>query len=77
MVAERQFKYLDLLTTAFVVMLLVSNLLAQKICRIGPFAVSGAVLLFRCDQGLIARRKASAEWVASSKCCIRGMGLLS
>jgi uncharacterized integral membrane protein (TIGR00697 family) len=41
-----RFKYLDLLTTMFVVVLLVSNLVAQKICMIGPFAVSGAVLLF-------------------------------
>ena len=30
----------------FVVILLVSNLVAQKICMIGPFAVTGAVLLF-------------------------------
>ncbi len=42
----RTFRYLDLLTTAFVVVLLVSNLLAQKICLIGGFAVSGAILLF-------------------------------
>jgi len=52
----RRFKYLDALTTAFVVILLVSNLVAQKVCLIGPigvgrwsvgpFAVSGAVLLF-------------------------------
>jgi queuosine precursor transporter len=42
----RTYKYLDALTTAFVVILLVSNLVAQKICLIGPFAVSGAVLLF-------------------------------
>jgi len=51
-----RFKYLDALTTAFVVILLVSNLVAQKVCligpvsvggwSIGPFAVSGAVLLF-------------------------------
>ena len=41
-----RFKYLDTLTTAFVVILLVSNLVAQKICLIGPFAVTGAVLLF-------------------------------
>ncbi len=41
-----RFKYLDALTTAFVVVLLVSNLVAQKVCLIGPFAVSGAVLLF-------------------------------
>src|ERR1700712_1162670 len=42
----RSYKYLDALTTAFVVILLVSNLVAQKVCLIGPFAVSGAVLLF-------------------------------
>ena len=42
----RQFKYLDALTTAFVVILLVSNLVAQKIIRVGPFATSGAVILF-------------------------------
>jgi queuosine precursor transporter len=42
----RRYKYLDALTTAFVVILLVSNLVAQKVCVIGPFAVSGAVLLF-------------------------------
>jgi uncharacterized integral membrane protein (TIGR00697 family) len=52
----RSFKYLDALTTAFVVILLVSNLIAQKVCllgpisvgrwSVGPFAVSGAVLLF-------------------------------
>ncbi|HTF45763.1 MAG TPA: queuosine precursor transporter [Terriglobales bacterium] len=40
------YKYLDALTTAFVVILLVSNLVAQKICMIGPFAISGAILLF-------------------------------
>jgi queuosine precursor transporter len=42
----RSYKYLDALTTAFVVILLVSNLVAQKICLLGPFAISGAVLLF-------------------------------
>src|SRR6266700_2393099 len=41
-----RYKYLDALTTAFVVILLVSNLVAQKVCLIGPFAVSGAVLLY-------------------------------
>ena len=44
--APRRYKYLDVLTTMFVVILLVSNLVAQKICIIGPFAVSGAILLF-------------------------------
>jgi uncharacterized integral membrane protein (TIGR00697 family) len=48
----RRYKYLDVLTTMFVVILLVSNLVAQKICRfgpvfgIGPFFMSGAVMLF-------------------------------
>jgi queuosine precursor transporter len=42
----RQFRYLDALTTAFVVILLVSNLVAQKIIRIGPFSTSGAIILF-------------------------------
>jgi uncharacterized integral membrane protein (TIGR00697 family) len=45
-VLERRYKYLDVLTTMFVVVLLVSNLVAQKVCIIGPFAVSGALLLF-------------------------------
>jgi queuosine precursor transporter len=42
----RQFKYLDILTTMFVVILLVSNLVAQKIIRIGPISTSGALILF-------------------------------
>ncbi len=52
-----RFRYLDALTTAFVVVLLVSNLLAQKVVmfgpwghlgmhRIGPFETSGAMVLF-------------------------------
>ncbi|MBS1821332.1 MAG: queuosine precursor transporter [Acidobacteria bacterium] len=45
-VPARGYKYLDLLTTAFVVILLVSNLVAQKVCLIGPFAINGAILLF-------------------------------
>ncbi len=45
-VNSSRYKYLDALTTAFVVILLVSNLVAQKVCQIGPFAVSGAILLF-------------------------------
>lgn len=58
--AARSFKYLDALTTAFVVILLVSNLIAQKIVMIGPFTAtmfgkdfsvgplvtSGAMILF-------------------------------
>jgi uncharacterized integral membrane protein (TIGR00697 family) len=51
----RRFRYLDALTTAFVVILLVSNLVAQKIVRIPFFSIhghpqafstSGAMLLF-------------------------------
>jgi queuosine precursor transporter len=42
----RRFRYLDLLTIGFVVVLLVSNLIGQKICQIGPLKVSGAQLLF-------------------------------
>ncbi|MHB8389627.1 MAG: queuosine precursor transporter [Acidobacteriaceae bacterium] len=44
--ADRKFKHLDTLTLIFVVVLLISNLVAQKICRIGPFTLSGAELLF-------------------------------
>jgi queuosine precursor transporter len=44
--AAPRYKYLDALTTAFVVILLVSNLVAQKASRIGPFTVSAAILLF-------------------------------
>src|SRR5882762_6222269 len=42
----REFRYYELLVNAFVVILLVSNLVAQKICKIGPFTLSGAQLLF-------------------------------
>lgn len=43
---DRQFKYLESLILIFVVVLLISNLVAQKICRIGPLTLSGAELLF-------------------------------
>ncbi len=39
-------RYLDALITTFVVVLLVSNLLAQKIIRIGPVHTSAAIVLF-------------------------------
>jgi queuosine precursor transporter len=51
----RRFRYLDALTTTFVVILLVSNLVAQKVVRIPLFSIhgsrdyistSGAMLLF-------------------------------
>jgi len=58
--AARRYKYLDALTTAFVVILLVSNLVAQKVIMIGPISghlfgksvsvpplyTSGAMVLF-------------------------------
>ncbi len=42
----RPFRYHDLLVHAFVVVLLISNLVAQKICAFGPVRLSGAQLLF-------------------------------
>ena len=41
-----RYKYLDTLVLIFVVILLVSNLVAQKVCRLGPLTISGAELLF-------------------------------
>ncbi|MCU1259546.1 MAG: putative rane protein [Bryobacterales bacterium] len=43
---ERQYKYLDLLILTFVVILLISNLIAAKFTYIGPLPVSAALLLF-------------------------------
>src|SRR5437762_7160457 len=42
----RQFRYYDLLVHVFVVVLLISNLVGQKITAIGPFRISGAQLFF-------------------------------
>jgi queuosine precursor transporter len=42
----RQFKYLDILINMFVVVLLISNLVAQKIVQVGPFQVSAVLVLF-------------------------------
>lgn len=42
----RDFRFYELLIIIFVVVLLISNLVAQKICAIGPFRISGAQLLF-------------------------------
>jgi queuosine precursor transporter len=42
----RVYKYFDLLASTFIVVLLISNLLGQKICAFGVFRVSGAQLLF-------------------------------
>jgi uncharacterized integral membrane protein (TIGR00697 family) len=41
-----RFRYYDLLVHVFVVVLLISNLVGQKITAIGPFRISGAQLLF-------------------------------
>lgn len=41
-----RYKYLDTLILGFVVVLLVSNLVAQKVCRFGPLVFNGAQLLF-------------------------------
>lgn len=38
------FRYYDLAVHAFVVVLLVSNLVAQKICAIGPFTIGGVTV---------------------------------
>jgi len=40
------FRYYDILLSAFVAVLLISNLVGQKICAFGPFRISGAQLLF-------------------------------
>jgi queuosine precursor transporter len=42
----RDFKYYELLVNAFVVILLISNLVAQKLTKLGPLTLSGAQLLF-------------------------------
>jgi uncharacterized integral membrane protein (TIGR00697 family) len=42
----RRFRYLDLLTIGFVVVLLVSNLVGPKICQLGPLRPSAAEFLF-------------------------------
>ena len=42
----RDFRYYEILLIIFVVVLLISNLVGQKICAIGPFAISAAQLLF-------------------------------
>src|SRR5690349_1999577 len=44
--SDRRFRYLDTLITIFVVILLISNLVGQKISAFGPLRVSGAQVLF-------------------------------
>jgi queuosine precursor transporter len=43
---DPRFRYLDSLITVFVVVLLISNVVGQKIAAFGPLRVSGAQLLF-------------------------------
>ena len=43
---SRRFRYYDLLVHIFVVILLISNLVGQKVTAIGWFRVSGAQMLF-------------------------------
>src|SRR5213592_683456 len=42
----RSFRLFDILLSIFIVVLLISNLVGQKITAIGPFRISGAQLLF-------------------------------
>src|SRR6516164_3301858 len=42
----RTYRHFDTLLAVFIVVLLISNLVGQKLCSIGPFVVSGAQLLF-------------------------------
>jgi uncharacterized integral membrane protein (TIGR00697 family) len=42
----RSFRHFDVLLSIFIVVLLISNLVGQKICAFGPFRISGAQLLF-------------------------------
>ena len=42
----RTYRHFDLLLAIFIVVLLISNLVGQKLCKIGPFVISGAQLLF-------------------------------
>jgi hypothetical protein len=42
----RRYRYLDTITIGFVVVLLVSNLIGPKICKLGPLRISGAEFLF-------------------------------
>jgi len=42
----RTYRHFDLLLSIFLVVLLISNLVGQKLCKIGPFVISGGQLLF-------------------------------
>ncbi|HLW75557.1 MAG TPA: queuosine precursor transporter [Bryobacteraceae bacterium] len=42
----RTYRHFDLLLAIFIVVLLISNLVGQKLCQIGPFVLSGGQILF-------------------------------
>lgn len=42
----RTYRHFDLLLSIFLVVLLISNLVGQKLCAIGPFVLSGGQILF-------------------------------
>src|SRR5580693_6815053 len=42
----RTYRHFDLLLAIFLVVLLISNLVGQKLCKIGPFVISGGQILF-------------------------------
>lgn len=42
---QARYRYLDLLTIGFVVVLLVSNLIGPKICQLGPLPIVGTMLV--------------------------------
>jgi uncharacterized integral membrane protein (TIGR00697 family) len=42
----RTYRHYDMMLSIFLVVLLISNLVGQKLCKIGPFIISGAQLLF-------------------------------
>jgi queuosine precursor transporter len=46
LIERGRFRYYDLLVHAFVVVLLISNLVGQKITAVGPFRISGAQMFF-------------------------------
>ena len=43
---ERTYRYLDLITAAFVAVLLISNIASTKIVAVGPLTFDGGTLLF-------------------------------
>lgn len=46
MTAEKSFRHLDVITAAFVAVLLISNVASTKIVDLGPFTFDGGTLLF-------------------------------